>query len=98
MWMNFGLALSAALFGGMGFYLTLIAKFYRLKFGHGPRPGWMGAGLAATVAGMLFRIDSPAFLPAWLPAALMSAGGFAFSFLAYALYRSMMHARPRGEA
>ena len=98
MWMNFGWVLSAVLFGGMGFYLIMIARFYRLKFGHGPNTGWMSAGLAAMVAGMLLRIDSLAFLPSWLPAALMCVGGFAFSCLAYLLYRSMMHARPRGEA
>ncbi len=98
MWMNLGLALSAVLFGGMGFYLALIARFYRLKFGRGPHSGWMGAGLAATVAGMLLRLDALAFLPSWLPAALMCAGGTVFSSLAYLLYRSMMHARPRGGA
>jgi len=97
MWMNAGAALCALLFAVLGFYLTLIAKFYRVKFGRGPKAGWMGVGLAATVAGMLLRMDVFGSMPIWISAALMCAGAVIFSGLAYSLYLSMMHARPRVE-
>ena len=97
MWIDLGVALAALLFGGMGFYLSLIARFYRLKFGNGPSVMGMIAALLATMAGMLMRLEALAFLPAWLPAAFMCAGGAAFSYLAFVLYRSMMHAKPRVE-
>lgn len=76
------------LFGMMGFYLTLIAKFYRQKFMKGPPHQYMQASLAVLVGGLL--LESGSFLPAPLPALLICAGGLAFSGLSYGLYRTMM--------
>ena len=45
-----GLVAVSLLFGMIGFYLTLIAKFYRQKFMKGPPHQWMQASLAGTRA------------------------------------------------
>jgi hypothetical protein len=92
MWMNVGIVVVAVLFGMIGFYLSLIAKFYRLKFGRGPRAVWLQAALAATVAGILLRLEAFSSVPDWIPAALATGGGLAFAALAYRLYRIMMSA------
>jgi hypothetical protein len=80
----------SALFAVVGFYLTLIAKFYRQKFSKGPPHVWMQAALAATVLGLVLKLDFFAFIPFYLPSFLVCAGGLVFSALAYRLYRSMM--------
>jgi hypothetical protein len=92
---SLGIALAALLFGVIGFYLTLIAKFYRLKFHRGPQARWMQASLAVLLAGiLLLRLDAlVTSLPSWyhwVPAVLMCAGGIAFSVLSYRLYRTML--------
>jgi hypothetical protein len=91
MWGTVGLLLVSLLFGVIGFYLSLIAKFYRLKFGRGPRAAWLQASLLVTVAGLVLKIEAFA-APSWLPAALASAGALLFSALIYRLYRTMMSA------
>jgi hypothetical protein len=79
------------LFGVVGFYLTLIAKFYRQKFSKGPPYRYMQASLAATVAGLILKLDFfGSMLPAHLPSLLVCAGGLVYSALSYRLYRSMM--------
>ncbi len=85
-----GVVASAILFAAVGWYLTLIAKFYRLKFMRGPRVGVMQASLAVFVAGWLLRSAAFAFIPAPVSALLVLAGGAVFSWLAYSLYRTMM--------
>lgn len=85
-----GVLLTSLLFGMVGFYLTLIAKFYRQKFSKGPSHGSMQAALALVVAGLLMRLQVFAFLPSWLPSSLVILGGLVFSILAYLLYRTMM--------
>ena len=90
--MNAGIVLSAALFGAIGFYLALIAKFYRIKFGRGPKPTWLQVSLAATLAGIVLRLEFFSAVPPWIPALLACGGGLAFSVVAYRLYRVMMSA------
>jgi hypothetical protein len=86
-----GMIAVSLLFGVVGFYLTLIAKFYRQKFSKGPPHRWMQAALVVTVAGLILKLDFlGAYLPAHLPSMLVCAGGLVFSALAYRLYRSMM--------
>lgn len=90
------MALTSFLFGMVGWYLTLIAKFYRQKFSKGPPHHYLQIALAVLVAGLLLKTvlafqshhgHSPA---AYLGTALVWAGGLAFSGLCYALYRTMM--------
>lgn len=84
------LSLAMVLFGASGFYLTLIARFYRQKFRKGPNPRSMQAGLGAMVLGLL--------LGTWLPwsAAAFSILGFSalgtlvFLVTAWSLHRTMM--------
>lgn len=78
------------LFAVIGFYLTLIAKFYRQKFMKGPPHRWMQASLAVLVLGLVLRSAAGAWLPAALPPLLICTGGLAFSGLSYRLYRTMM--------
>lgn len=86
-----GMMAVSLLFAVVGFYLTLIAKFYRQKFSKGPPYLYMQASLAATVAGLILKLDLfAALLPRHLPALLICSGGLVFSALAYRLYRSMM--------
>ncbi len=84
-----GLLAVSALFGMVGFYLTLIAKFYRQKFMKGPPHRWMQASLAVLVLGLLLEAAGGA-VPAALAPVLICAGGLAFSGLSYGLYRTMM--------
>jgi hypothetical protein len=85
-----GILLTSILFGMIGYYLTLIAKFYRLKFSKGPPHRTMQVALALLIVGLLSKLPVFAFLPSWLPPSLVCAGGLAFSGLAYSLYRTMM--------
>jgi hypothetical protein len=72
----------------MGFYLTLIAKFYRQKFMKGPPHQAMQGSLVVLVAGLVLQAGP--WVPNPIPAALLCAGGLAFSGFAYSLYRTMM--------
>lgn len=78
------------LFGVMGFYLTLIAKFYRQKFSKGPPHHYMQASLVVLVAGLVLESDLVHFVPSSLPAMLICLGGLVFSAFSYRLYRTMM--------
>jgi hypothetical protein len=91
-----GMALTSFLFGMVGWYLTLIAKFYRQKFSKGPPHNYLQLALAVLVVGLLLKTVL-AFQSQWAPAmmahlgsGLVCAGGLAFSGLCYALYRTMM--------
>ena len=84
--------LIAVLFGVIGLYLSLIAKFYRAKFGKGPRAAWLQVSLAVALVGLVLRMGAFDALPNWVPALLSSAGALAFSALAYRVYRTMMSA------
>ena len=90
MWVDAGIVLIAVFFGVIGFYLTLIAKFYRLKFKRGPQAGWMQACLAVLLIGLLLKLQILENLPIPLSAILRCAGGIGFSVLVYRLYRTMM--------
>jgi hypothetical protein len=91
-----GMVLTSVLFGVVGWYLTLIAKFYRQKFSKGPPYRYLQAALAVLVAGLLiktvlaFQAPSASVPIAHLASGLVCAGGLAFSGLCYALYRTMM--------
>ena len=85
-----GLLLTSLLFGVVGFYLTLIAKFYRQKFQKGPPYRYLQVSLAILIVGLLLSLNFLPFLPAFLPSALVCLGGIAFTGLCYALYRTMM--------
>ena len=85
-----GMVAVSVLFAVVGFYLTLIAKFYRQKFMKGPPWQWMQASLAVTVAGLVLETGFVETMPGEVPAALICAGGLAFSALSYSLYRTMM--------
>ncbi len=87
---SLGIIFSAALFGGVGRYLCLIAKFYRMKFKKGPDNRIMTAGLAFLLAGLVLQSGFFAGLPVFIPAALICAGGITFSVFAFQLYRTMM--------
>ncbi len=82
--------LTSLLFGVIGFYLTLIAKFYRQKFQKGPPYRYLQASLAVLIIGLLLKLKVFAFLPAFLPSGLVCLGGLFFTGLCYALYRTMM--------
>jgi H+/Cl- antiporter ClcA len=86
-----GMVLTALLFGMVGFYLTLIAKFYRQKFSKGPPYRWLQVALAVLIAGLVLKLNLlGAFLPHYVPSGLIIAGGLGFTALCYALYRTMM--------
>jgi hypothetical protein len=91
-----GMVLTSVLFGIVGWYLTLIAKFYRLKFSKGPPYRYLQAALVVLVAGLLvktvlaFQAPSSSAPIAHLASGLICVGGLAFSGLGYALYRTMM--------
>ena len=85
-----GMVAVSALFAVVGFYLTLIAKFYRQKFMKGPPWRWMQASLAVTVAGLMLETGLVKAVPGEVPSLLICAGGLAFSGFAYGLYRTMM--------
>lgn len=80
----------ALLFGAMGFYLTLIAKFYRQKFMKGPPHRVMQASLSVLVGGLFLDAGVVTGMPTAVPALLICLGGLAFSALSYRLYRTMM--------
>jgi len=90
------MALTSLLFGVVGWYLTLIAKFYRQKFSKGPPHRYLQITLVVLVAGLLlktvlaFQSPSSHSSAAYLGTALVCVGGLAFSGLCYALYRTMM--------
>ena len=90
-----GMALTSFLFGMVGWYLTLIAKFYRQKFSKGPPHRYLQIALAVLVAGLLLKTvlafqAHPVHAAAYMGTALVCGGGLAFSALCYALYRTMM--------
>ncbi len=88
--------LTSLLFGMVGWFLTLIAKFYRQKFSKGPPHRYLQAALVLLVGGLLvktavaFHPPSAAAPIGLLASGLVCAGGLAFSGLCYALYRTMM--------
>ncbi|MDQ3002096.1 MAG: hypothetical protein M3Y08_12660 [Fibrobacterota bacterium] len=82
--------LTSLLFGVVGFYLTLIAKFYRQKFSKGPGHHFMQIALVVLMAGLFLKLHFFAFIPAYFSYGLVCLGGLAFSGLGYALYRTMM--------
>lgn len=85
-----GMVISSFLFGLVGWYLTLIAKFYRQKFSKGPPYRYLQIALAVLVAGLWLKLPFFHFLPGPLSSGLVCAGGLGFSGLGYALYRTMM--------
>jgi uncharacterized membrane protein YoaK (UPF0700 family) len=76
--------------GVVGFYLQLIARFYRMKFGRGPQPRVIQLGLLLFLAGLVLRLPWFANLPPVFWQGLLSVGGLVFSGTTYMLYRSMM--------
>jgi len=90
------MALTSFLFGMVGWYLTLIAKFYRQKFSKGPPHKYLQLALAVLVVGLLlktvlaFQSQGASASIAMLGSGLVCAGGLAFSGLCYGLYRTMM--------
>lgn len=84
------MVLTSFLFGMVGWYLTLIAKFYRQKFSKGPPHRYLQIALGVLIAGLILRLGVFHFLPHYLSSGLVCAGGLAFSGLCYALYRTMM--------
>jgi len=85
-----GLAIAMLLFAVVGYYLTLIAKFYRLKFSRGPRPRFMEISLVILLTGAALHLPGLSAIPSALGQILCSIGGVGFSIFAYMLYRSMM--------
>lgn len=85
-----GMVLTSLLFGVVGFYLTLIAKFYRQKFSKGPPHRYLQFALGILMVGLVLKLEVFRFLPHYLASGLVCAGGLAFSGLCYALYRTMM--------
>ena len=90
LWANLGTLLVALLFSVVGFFLCLIAKFYRLKFNRGPGGAWMGICLILLVVGLILQSGFFANMPGWIPAMIVCSGGLGFSLLSLQLYRSMM--------
>ena len=84
------MVLTSILFGMVGWYLTLIAKFYRQKFSKGPPHRYLQIALCVLIAGLILKLGVFRFLPHYLAPGLVCAGGLAFSGLCYALYRTMM--------
>jgi hypothetical protein len=82
--------LTSLLFSVVGFYLTLIAKFYRMKFSKGPPHRYLQMALGVLVVGLVLRLESFHFIPAFVANGIVCAGSLAFSALGYALYRTMM--------
>ena len=80
----------SVLFGVMGFYLTLIAKFYRQKFSKGPPHQYMQVSLVILVAGLVLESNLVKAVPSTVPAMLICLGGLVFSAFSYRLYRTMM--------
>ncbi len=79
------------LFSVVGFYLTLIAKFYRMKFSKGPPHRYLQMALGVLAIGLVLKLEFFATrLPAIIPNGIVCLGGLAFSGLGYALYRTMM--------
>jgi hypothetical protein len=82
--------LTSILFGVIGFYLTLIAKFYRQKFQKGPPYRYLQISLAVLIIGLLLNLQIFGFLPNFVPSTLVCLGGLTFTGLCYSLYRTMM--------
>jgi hypothetical protein len=74
----------------VGYYLLLVAKFYRLKFSRGPKPIWMQLGFALFLVGLILRLPWLGFMPPFIWQAVLSLGGIIFAGFTYMLYRSMM--------
>jgi hypothetical protein len=86
-----GMLLTSLLFSVVGFYLTLIAKFYRQKFSKGPPHRFLQMALGVLIAGLILKLEFfTTFVPSYVPNGIICAGGLAFSGLGYALYRTMM--------
>ncbi len=82
--------LSLLFWGVAGYFLVLIARFYRLKFSRGPKPIWMQAGLVLMFGGLLLRLPWFAAWASTVSQGLLTVGGLVFSGATYMLYRSMM--------
>ncbi len=76
--------------GVVGFYLQLIARFYRMKFSRGPEPRYIQLGLLLFLAGLILRLPWFAAMPPLVGQILLSLGGLLFAGTTYMLYRSMM--------
>jgi hypothetical protein len=85
-----GLALAMMLFAMVGYYLTLIAKFYRLKFSRGPRPRLMEISLVILLTGAALHLPGLTKIPSEIGQVLCCLGAIGFSTFVYLLYRSMM--------
>lgn len=87
---SIGMLGTAILFGMVGFYLTLIAKFYRQKFQKGPPYRYLQISLAILMAGLILNLKMFAMVPSYVASGLICIGGLAFTSLCYSLYRTMM--------
>ena len=85
-----GMVSTAILFGVVGYYFTLIAKFYRQKFSKGPPYQYFQLSLIVLILGLALSVKPLAFIPGFLPSALICLGGIGFSLMALLLYRTMM--------
>jgi hypothetical protein len=74
----------------IGFYFSLIAKFYRQKFHKGPPYRYLQASLAVLLLGLILHDSFFSMIPAFLPFLLICIGGVTFTGLCYSLYRTMM--------
>jgi len=91
MWMqSVGIILTSILFGVIGFYLTLIAKFYRQKFQKGPPYRFLQISLSVLIVGLILNLKTFAFIPHIVPQGLVCLGGAVFAYCGYALYKTMM--------
>jgi hypothetical protein len=89
-WLAGSTLLTMLFVGAVGYYLVLIAKFYRLKFARGPKPVWMQSGLFLLVLGVALRLPWFAEMAgAWWQGCI-TLGGLLFSGTTYLLYRNMM--------
>ena len=86
------MVLISLLFGVVGFYLTLIAKFYRQKFSKGPPHHYFQMALGVLIIGLILnlKLGASPLVPEYVAQGVVCAGGIAFSGFCYALYRTMM--------
>lgn len=82
--------LISILFGVIGFYLTLISKFYREKFQKGPPYRYLQISLSVLVVGILLQLKAFEFLPQFISQGFICLGGVVFAYLGYSLYKTMM--------
>lgn len=73
------------------YFLSMIAKYYRLKSGQGLHPGYYYFSSILLIMGQVCTWSMlPSFFTAYLGPALQCMGGFFLLLCALALYRSMM--------